>query len=102
VSGLAASVLAGHSWHAAADGRAHLLVEGGEGESLSTACDRDLVALAVAPGVAPVCLGCLAAVLGTEPDAPMVPRRTPRCSRRCLHTKHRWLVTRCRRAGGAR
>jgi hypothetical protein len=89
-------------WRLASDARAHLVSLNGQEQHLQAACGASVFTAEPVNGGTTVCLGCLAAVLATERDAPVVPNRTPRRSRRCLHTQHRWLVNRCRPTGAVR
>ena len=95
-------------WMPASDGRTHLMPTPDGIRPSHAVCgalveiSRASVAISRASVGTVVCLGCRAAALADSDEMPTVPRCEARRSRRYLHARHRWLVTRCRLAGGVR
>jgi hypothetical protein len=88
-------------WMPATDGRTHLVPTPDGIRSGHAVCGALVEIRSVNVGTT-VCLGCRAAALADSDEMPSVPRCEARRYRRRLHARHRWLVTRCRLAGGAR
>jgi hypothetical protein len=90
------------TWMSASDGRTHLVSLPADVWSGHAVCGALVESRPASSGATTLCLGCRAAALAESEEVRAVPSCEPRRSRRYLHARHRWLVTRCRLVGGAR